>query len=33
MKDLKEIYLWDSKMTDSGVEALRKALPDAKVIF
>ena len=33
LKDLKEIYLWDSKMTDSGVEALRKALPDAKVIF
>jgi hypothetical protein len=33
MKNLEEIYLWDSKFTDKGVESLRKALPDAKVVF
>ena len=33
MKNLEEIYLWDSKVTDNGVESLRKALPDAKVVF
>ena len=33
MKDVEEIYLWDSQVTDKGVESLRKALPDAKIVF
>ena len=33
LKDLEEIYLWNSEVTDKGVESLRKALPEAKIIF
>ena len=33
MKDLEEIYLWNSEVTENGVESLRKALPNAKVVF
>jgi len=33
LKDLEEIYLWGSKMTESGVESLIKALPNAKIIY
>ena len=33
LKSLKEIYLWGSKVTENGVAALRKELPEAKIIF
>ena len=33
LKSLKEIYLWGSEVTDNGVAALRKELPDAKIIY
>jgi len=33
IKSLKEIYLWGSEVTDNGVAALRKELPDAKIIY
>jgi hypothetical protein len=33
IKTLNEVYLWNSKVTESGVEKLRQALPNAKIIF
>jgi len=32
MKDLKELYLRDTAVTDDGVKAARKALPGCKFI-
>ena len=33
IKTLEEIYLWNSKVSQKGVENLRNALPDAKIIY
>jgi len=33
MKDLQEIYLWNSEVSEKGVESLRSSLPNAKVVF
>ena len=33
LKSLKEIYLWGSEVTENGVAALRKELPEAKIIY
>ena len=33
LKSLQEVYLWQSNVTASGVQELRGALPNAKIIF
>ena len=33
MKTLREIYLWNTEVTDDGVALLSNALPEAKIIF
>ena len=33
MKDLEELYLWNSEISEKGVESLRSALPNTKVVF
>ncbi len=33
MKKIEEVYLWNSKVSAKGVESLRKALPEAKIIW
>ena len=33
MKNLKEVYFWNSEVTENGVKRLRTALPDSKILF
>ena len=32
IKTLKEVYLWNSDITERGIKRLRGALPDAKIL-
>ena len=33
IKSLEEVYLWNSKVSEKGVENLRNALPEVKIIY
>jgi hypothetical protein len=33
IQSLEEIYLWNSKVSKRGVENLRNALPEAKIVY
>jgi hypothetical protein len=33
IKSLEEIYLWNTKVSKKGVENLKNALPDTKIIY